>query len=755
MQPSIVEGSNKQTVVLNVDDNKDSLRIKTVTLRRAGFAVIEAETGGEAIQLVSESRPDVVLLDVNLPDLSGFEVCQRIRSNSATTSTLIIQISACFTKGSDKIKGLDGGADGYLTSPVEPPLLVATIRSLLRVRDAEGVRNPLFQYWQTTFDAVVDGIALLDHEGAILRCNAACASFLDRALGDLAGQTFRQLFFCESSDDNSAPVRLDLQSRTRQSVEVIRSGRWLKITSDPVLSPEGGFLGSVCILSDITDRKNLESSLQQFQHLSEPADDVYLAIRPDGKILDANKAAVSVYGFSREELLSRNVRDLFAEPQSSPAGVSATLKDCGGIYQEMVHRRKNGSRLRVEMCSKYTALAGADAFLTVVRETGTRPLHGQGSVGKVLGMCTQTHGPDEHCGSRAAVEELYLFADPSPSAGSVKHELGELASFNRQMQGILKVLPQVSASNCTVLLQGETGTGKELLARTVHKLSPRAAKPMIVVNCATLPENLLESELFGYRAGAFTGALRDKPGLFTVAGEGTIFLDEIGDLSPVLQTKLLRVLQERTYLPLGSTAAERTAARFVTATNRPLSTLVEEGRFRSDLYYRINVVTLELPPLRERREDLPLLVERIIRDFNLEYGKEITGVSSEVMSILQSHQFPGNIRELINILEHAHVLCTMPLIEAHHLPAYLATVPTRPGQPELGKSDLRSMEVRAIMEGLERNRYNRLATARELGIHKSTLFRKLKELGIALPRADGRSNRKREQGRHRVSPGTK
>jgi len=755
VQPSLVEGSNKQTVVLNVDDNKDSLRIKTVTLRRAGFAVIEAETGREAIQLVSESRPDVVLLDINLPDLSGFEVCQRIRSNSATTSTLIIQISACFTKGSDKIKGLDGGADGYLTSPVEPPLLVATIRSLLRVRDAEGIRNPLFQYWQTTFDAVVDGIALLDHEGAILRCNAACASLLDRVLGDLAGQTFRQLLFCESSDDISSPVRLDLQSRTRQSVEVIRSGRWLNITSDPVLSPEGGFLGSVCILSDITDRKNLESSLQQFQHLSEPADDVYLAIRPDGKILDANKAAVSLYGFSREELLSRNVRDLFAEPQSSPAGVGATLKDCGGIYQEMVHRRKDGSRLRVEMCSKYTALAGADAFLTVVRETGTRPLHGLGSVGKVLGMCTQIHGPDEHCGSRAAVEELYLFADRSPSAGSVKYELGELASLNRQMQGILKVLPQVSASNCTVLLQGETGTGKELLARTVHRLSPRAAKPMIVVDCATLPESLLESELFGYRAGAFTGASKDKPGLFTVAGEGTIFLDEVGDLSPVLQTKLLRVLQERTYLPLGSTAAEKTAARFITATNRPLSTLVEEGRFRSDLYYRINVVTLELPPLRERREDLPLLVEKIIRDFNREYGKEIAGVSSEVMSILQSHQFPGNIRELINILEHAHVLCTMPLIEAHHLPAHLATVPTQPGQPGLGKSDLKSMEVRAIMEGLERNRYNRLATARELGIHKSTLFRKLKELGIALPRADGRSNRKSEQGRYRVPPGTK
>lgn len=755
MVSTMVEGSNKKCVVLNVDDNKDSLRVKTVTLRHAGFVVIEAETGGEAIRLVSESRPDVVLLDVNLPDVSGFEVCRRLRSNPATTSTLIVQISARFTKGSDKIKGLDGGADGYLTSPVEPPLLVATIRSLLRVRDAEGVRNPLFQYWQATFDAVVDGIALLDPEGAVLRCNAACGSLLARDLPDLAGQTFRQLMCSESPDDGSAQVRLNFQSRSRQSAEVFRSGRWLKITLDPVLSPEGDFLGTVCLLSDITDRKNLESSLQQFQHLSGPADDVYLVIRPDGKILDANKAAVLVYGFSREELLSRNVRDLFAEPVPSPAGVGAVLKDCGGIYQEMVHRRKDGSGLRVEMCSKYTALAGADAFLTVVREAGSRPLDGQGSVGKALGMCPRSLGPAEHCGSRAAVEELYLFADPSPAAESVQYELGGLASFNPQMQGILKVLPQVSRSNCTVLLQGETGTGKELLARTVHQLSPRAAKPMVVVNCATLPESLLESELFGYRAGAFTGASKDKPGLFTVAGEGTIFLDEIGDLSPVLQTKLLRVLQEKTYLPLGGTVAERTGARFITATNRPLSTLVKEGRFRSDLYYRINVVMLELPPLRERREDLPLLIEGIIRDLNQEYGKGIAGVSSEVMSVFQSHEFPGNIRELINILEHAHVLCTMPLIEPHHLPAYLTAGPAAPGQPGLGSPDLKSMEVRAIMEGLERNRYNRLATARELGIHKSTLFRKLKELGIALPQADGRSNRKKGQGRNRDSRGAK
>ncbi|NWG12717.1 MAG: sigma 54-interacting transcriptional regulator [Acidobacteria bacterium] len=743
METSIVEGSDKKVVVLNVDDSRDSLRIKTVTLRRAGFAVIEAETGGEAIRLASESRPDVVLLDVNLPDLSGYEVCRRIRTDPAIASTLIVQISACFTKGSDKIKGLDGGADGYLTSPVEPPLLVATIKSLLRVRDLEGVRNPLFQYWQAAFDAVEDGIALLDHQGAILRCNARCEALLDKTLADLAGQSLGKLLLSESSDNSTDPARFNYQSRSRQSAEIVRSGRWLKVSSDPVIGPEGRFLGTVCILSDITDRKNLESSLQQFQHLSGPSDDVYLAIRPDGKILDANKAAVSLYGFTRDELLSRNVRDLFAEPRPSPAGVGATLKDCGGIYQKMVHRRKDGSRLSVEMCSRYAALAGGDAFLTIVREAGTRALNDMCSSGQVPGTCMQDRREAEPCGSHATVEELYLFADPSPSAGPARYELGELASFNRQMQGILRVLPQVSASNCTVLLQGETGTGKELLARTIHNLSPRASKPMMVVNCATLPDSLLESELFGYRAGAFTGAARDKPGLFTLAGEGTIFLDEIGDLSPVLQTKLLRVLQEKTYLPLGSTVAERTAARFIAATNRPLSTLVREGRFRSDLYYRINVVTLELPPLRDRKEDLPLLVEKIIRDFNREYGKEINGVSSEVMAILRSHEFPGNIRELINILEHAHVLCTMPAIEPHHLPAYLAGVAAGYAQAGTGRPDLKSMEFRAIMEGLERNRYNRLATARELGIHKSTLFRKLKAMGIALPRQDGRSNRRK------------
>jgi PAS domain S-box-containing protein len=734
---------SKKCKVLNVDDTRDSLRIKTVTLQRAGFDVVEATSGEEALQLTAKHKPDVVLLDVNLPDSSGFEVCRRIKANPATASTLVLQISACFTKGSDRTKGLEGGADGYLTSPVEPPLLVATIKSLLRVRETEGAQNPLFQYWEATFDAVAGGIALLDGEGRILKCNAAWETLLGKTSSEMLGRRLRAVLSFQSPTDEAGAPFLNTRSRGRQSLEITRTGKWLQITTDPIISPEGHLLGTVCTLNDATDRKRLESSLQHFQQLSSQARDVVLVINPDGRILDVNQATAATYGFSREELLSMNIRDLLAESATSAAeGIPAALKDCGGIYQETIHRRKDGTSFRAEVCWRCTSLGGRDAFVSIVRAAGTRPTLDQDGGGNSPLIGTHICRATQDCSFRTTIEHLKLFADPDWSNDPTRYEVGELASYNERMQEILKLLPQIAASNSTVLIQGETGTGKELLARTIHRLSPRAAKPLIAIDCGALPATLLESELFGYRAGAFTGASKDKPGQFTMAGEGTIFLDEIGDLSPALQVKLLRVLQEKTYTPLGGTASEKTEARFITATNRSLPELVKEGLFRSDLYYRINVVTLELPPLRQRKEDIPLLVERIIGKFNLEYDKEISGVAGDVMSLLQSYEFPGNIRELMNILERAHILCTMPMIELHHLPGYLTG--SHPGQERIGagKSDLRSVEVRAIMEGLKRNRYNRLATARELGIHKSTLFRKLKELGVTLPELDGRSKRK-------------
>jgi PAS domain S-box-containing protein len=252
-----------------------------------------------------------------------------------------------------------------------------------------------------------------------------------------------------------------------------------------------------------------------------------------------------------------------------------------------------------------------------------------------------------------------------------KSRIGDLVSHSPLMQKVLEVLPAIAASPSTVLVLGETGTGKELVARTIHSFSPRREKPFVAVNCGALPDTLLESELFGYKAGAFTGAVKDKPGRFTLARGGTLFLDEIGEVSPALQVKLLRVLQERSYEPLGSTRSETADVRIIVATNRDLAGRMQEGHFREDLYYRVNVVRVELPPLRRRKEDIPLLAAQFIERFNRLQGKAISGISAETLSLLMAHAWPGNVRELENAIERAFIMCPKGLIGIEHLPEEL------------------------------------------------------------------------------------
>jgi PAS domain S-box-containing protein len=319
-----------------------------------------------------------------------------------------------------------------------------------------------------------------------------------------------------------------------------------------------------------------------------------------------------------------------------------------------------------------------------------------------------------------------------------KFRIGGMTSGSPLMQRVLEALPAIAASPSTVLILGETGTGKELVARMIHSLSPKRKGPMVAVNCAALPDALLESELFGYKAGAFTGAVKDKPGRFALAGHGSIFLDEIGELSPVLQVKLLRVLQEKTYEPLGATRTEVTDARVVVATNKDLSEEMRKGTFREDLYYRVNVLRVELPPLRKRREDIPLLVAQFIERFNRLQEKSIQGITGEALSLLMAHEWPGNIRELENVIERSFVMLKEGLIGIGALPDELtAHVWSSPGSSDI-KSAHYLLDAKAIQSALERNGFNRLAAAKELGIHKTTLFRRIRKLGIKLPKMDGR-----------------
>lgn len=305
-----------------------------------------------------------------------------------------------------------------------------------------------------------------------------------------------------------------------------------------------------------------------------------------------------------------------------------------------------------------------------------------------------------------------------------QHSFGDIISKSEKMLKLFALLPHLAESESTVLIEGASGTGKELFARAIHNSSARSKGPFVAVNCGALPDTLCESELFGYKAGAFTDAKRDKPGRFALAQNGTIFLDEIGDISPAMQIRLLRILEEKVYEPLGSTKSVKTNARVMAATHRNLGELVKQGIFRDDLYYRINVIKLSLPGLSERKEDIPLLVDHFVERFNRITGKQVVGLSQEAINALMLHDWPGNVRELENAIEHAFVLCQGEIIHLSDLPRHF--VPS----DAANCLTLREVEKRAIQEALARNRWKRVATASELGIDKNTLRRKIKRLGI-------------------------
>jgi PAS domain S-box-containing protein len=312
-----------------------------------------------------------------------------------------------------------------------------------------------------------------------------------------------------------------------------------------------------------------------------------------------------------------------------------------------------------------------------------------------------------------------------------QHSFDDIVSKNGKMLDLFSILPQIAESNSSVMIEGASGTGKELFARAIHNNSLNKKGPFVAINCGALPDNLCESELFGYKAGAFTDAKKDKPGRFALAQDGTIFLDEIGDVSPAVQIRLLRVLEEKVYEPLGSTKASTTNARLITATNRDLEKLVEEGTFREDLFFRINVIKLSLPPLSERKEDIPPLADHFIDRFNHLNGRKIMGISQKSVAAMMLYDWPGNVRELENAVEHAFVLCQEGIIRLHHLPDRI--VPKSGAMLAPTGLTLKEAEKYTIQQALQRNNWKRVATARELGIDKNTLRRKIERLGITLP----------------------
>lgn len=438
----------------------------------------------------------------------------------------------------------------------------------------------------------------------------------------------------------------------------------------------------------------------------ESISDGVFTIDHDWCITCFNRAAEEITGIAREDALGRKCWEVF---RSNMCENACPLRQTMADGQPVVNQR--GYLINAE-----------GQQIPVAVSTGLLKT----STGEVIGGVETFRDLSEETQLRKQLQQRY--------------ELGDMVTHNHRLQTILEVLPQVAASDASVLIQGETGTGKEVLARTLHHLSPRADKPFVAVNCAALPDNLLESELFGYKSGAFTGADQDKPGRFALAHGGTLLLDEIGDISQALQVRLLRVLQEKSYEPLGAVASEPADVRIVTATNRNLEQLVGNGQFREDLYYRIKVIRFEIPPLRERREDIPFLADRFLEQFALRYGRPTPALSPSALQLLLEHDYPGNVRELENLIEHALVLCDGNRLEVAHFPRELWEKHPLGISPNLSLTPIsKELTAETIQSTLAQHGYNRSAAARALGIHKSTLYRKIKAYNLALPASDGRS----------------
>jgi len=337
-------------------------------------------------------------------------------------------------------------------------------------------------------------------------------------------------------------------------------------------------------------------------------------------------------------------------------------------------------------------------------------------------------------------ENIYLHKELE-----AKYSFENIVGNSKKLQEVFKFIRKVAPTDSTVLIYGESGTGKELIARAIHFSSPRKNKPFFPVDCSVLSQELLESELFGHVKGSFTGAIVTKPGLFEVADGGSVFLDEIGDINPVIQGKLLRVIQEQEFLPVGGVQPKRVDLRFIVATNKKLESLVKEKKFREDLYYRLNVVSITVPPLRERKDDIPILAYHFLKKFNQEMNKEIKSISVEAMNKLMSYEWPGNVRQLENVIERAVVMAESQAIVSEYLPASIlgkgveidTQIPKNSKELKKMKKYLResaveNIEKMFVLEALNRNDWNVTNSAKEVGMQRTNFQALMRKYNIRI-----------------------
>lgn len=565
------------------------------------------------------------------------------------------------------------------------------------------LRQSLIKY-EKLLDEVEDTISEVDLKGTITFVNNAASRAWGIAREEAIGLNYKSwadLINQKIATEAYAKVYKTGQP-CRFSYEIIREDGVRRVVEDSgsaIRNAQGDITGFRSVSRDITDRKKVEKELAEHRSRLEAifgsVKEAILTVDMTLAVMEANQSTETICGLK--------VREMIGKPLSEC--LTLCSQSCNDVIRETLEKKSTIKEYRIE-CNHQQR----QQQLVSVTSAPLRDANGQ------------------YLGAVLVIRDITLLRDLERELRE-RHQFQNIIGRSKKMQDIYRLLEDLANLETTVLITGESGTGKELVARALHYSGQRAFKPFIAVNCSALTESLLESELFGHIKGAFTGAIKDKQGRFQAANGGSLLLDEIGDISPIIQLKLLRVLQEKTFERVGDSEPQKADVRVIACTNKNLKEKVHSGEFREDLYYRLKVVEVALPPLRDRREDIPLFIEHLCRMFNERFNRKIEGVSNEVLHIFMSYPWPGNVRELEHAIEHAFIICHGHVITIDDLPAEFQEQELSLNKPcKLSASVARTplaIESQEIINALTKARWNKTKAAHLLGINRRTLYRKL------------------------------
>jgi PAS domain S-box-containing protein len=716
--------------ILYIEDNPWDRRLISRILsavRSPSFILTTAETLAEGLSCIrSEPPPDIILLDLNLPDSQGLSTLSAVIGSVSHTPIVICSAN---DDEDTAVQAVQGGAQDYLTKgKISSDVLVRTIRYALerkhiedslraahdnlerrvreRTADLEAANRRLTDEiaerrraqealtksehkWRNLFETSTDAVIIVSIDGSSIDINRAGLDLFGFNEDDIPGLNPDTVFFdpgqqptfVEQVDRRGAVKDYEITLRRRDG-----SPRECLISAGAIRDGSGAIVGYQGIIKEIPERQRFMEKT-----LSSVTDGVFI-IDATGRITYFNAAAERILGVTQRDVLKR-------------------------LYTDVIYGPGEKTSPLIQLC---------DTGLDILEQTDEFIARNKSAVPVSLSVSHLSDTSGKGIGSVVTFRDLTTIVELKKEIDE-KYTYLDIVSKNRKIREIFDILPSIADSDSTVLIEGKSGTGKELFARAIHNLSSRKGGPFVAVNCAAIPETLIESELFGYVKGAFTDAAGDKIGRFAAAAGGTILLDEIGELAKPLQVKLVRVLEQRQYEPLGSVVSKDMDARVVCSTNRDLGMEVGLENFREDLYYRINVIKITLPELRERREDIPLLVEHFLKKISFRMGKPPQTVSNDVMDALVSYDFPGNVRELENIIERTLVVSSGGVIAKRHLPPHLMQQEADTDEYSSFKDEIEGSEKKMIQEVLARYQGNRGLAARALNINRTTLWRKMQK----------------------------